>query len=186
MAIDQVVQGREVEGHLPDRVVLEEIRLHAAGQASPQRVVDRLPLAFWKCRVSAVPVQFGDHRGMNVLGDHDVVAQVERRRVDSSGQELGGFVEVGTVMRNGPAVGDVHGHPVAASGPPGTLPVVRRQRGHVAHQHRVELADVDAQLQCRCANQQFTASDDPLNRFSSRSRSSFGTIAVCSSGRSME
>ena len=89
MAINQVAQGGEVEGHLPDRVVLEEIRLHAAGQASPQRVVDRLPLALWQCRISAVPVQLGDHRGMNVLGDHDVVAQIERRRVDSSAQELG-------------------------------------------------------------------------------------------------
>ena len=32
---------------------------------------------------------------------------------------------------------------------------------------------------------QFTASDVPLKRFSKRSRSSFGTIAVCSWGRSM-
>ena len=33
---------------------------------------------------------------------------------------------------------------------------------------------------------QFTASESPLNRFSSRSRSSAGTIAVCSSERNIE
>ena len=32
----------------------------------------------------------------------------------------------------------------------------------------------------------FTASESPLKRFSSRSRSSCGTIAVCSAGRSIE
>ena len=37
--------------------------------------------------------------------------------------------------------------------PSGTLPVVGRQRRHVAHQHRVELADVDAELQGRGADQ---------------------------------
>ena len=34
MTIDQVAQSGEVEGQLPDRVVLEEIRLDATGQAS--------------------------------------------------------------------------------------------------------------------------------------------------------
>ena len=144
MAVDQVTEGGEVEGRNPNRAALEEIRLHTAGQASSQRVVDRIPFALGQCRVSDVPVQLGDHRGVNVLGDHDVVAQVERGRVDSSGQELGRFFEIGSVMRDGPAVGDVHGHPVAASSPPGALPVVRGQWRHIAHQHGVELADVDA------------------------------------------
>ena len=85
MAVDQVTQGGEVEGRDPNRAPLEEIRLHTAGQASSQRVVDRVPFALCQPGISDVPVQLGDHRGVNVLADHDVVAQVERGRVDPSG-----------------------------------------------------------------------------------------------------
>ena len=52
-------------------------------------------------------------------------------------------------MGNGTAIGQVHGHAVTPPGPSSALPIVSRERGHVAHEHRVEFADVHAQFEGR-------------------------------------
>ena len=98
-------------------------------------------------------MQAGDHGRVDVLGDHHLVAEVERRRVDPARQQLARFLEVGAIVRRRPAVGDVHRHTVPPAGAPRALPVVRGQRWDVAHQHGVELADVDPQLQGRRAHE---------------------------------
>ena len=98
-------------------------------------------------------MQPGDGGGVYVLAHHQLVAKVERRRIDAAGEELRWIGEVGAVMGDGAAVGDIHGHPVAPTGSSSALPIVGGQWGHVAHQHRIELADVHPQLKRGCADE---------------------------------
>ena len=137
--------------------------------------------------VARVLVQPRDHRRVHVLGDHQLVAQVERRRVDPPGQQLERLGEVGAVVRDRAAVREVDGHAVtppgaarrAASSWPAAAArcaSARRRAGRCPRRARASA----------CRRSVLTASESPLNRFSSRSRSSCGTIAVCSSGRSIE
>ena len=133
-------------------------------QAVQEDRAHRVPFLLRPGTVAAGAMQAGDHGCAHVLGDHHVVAQVERRRVDPAVQQLARFPEVGTVVRRRPAVGEVDRHAVAATGAAGALPVVGRQRRHVAHQHGVELADVDPQLQGRRTDQAIHGVRPPLEQ----------------------
>ena len=64
------------------------------------------------------------------------------------------------VVRHGPAIGQVHRHAMAPAGATGALPVVGGQRRRVTHQHRVEPADVDAELRPRGAASSPRARED--------------------------
>jgi len=156
------------------------------GKAGPQSLVDRQSFCLRTGRVPRVLVQACDHGRVNVLTHHQFVAEVECRRVDPPRQQFGRVRKVRPVVRDRAAVREVDGHSVTPTGPTGPLPVVGRQWRHVAHQHGVQLTDVDASSRVGVHTNVLIASDSPLNRFSSRSRSSCGTMAVCSSGRSIE
>ena len=118
-----------------------------------QHVPYRGPFRVRPGGVAPIAVQRADDRRAHVLGDHHVVAQVEGGGIDAAVQQLEGFGEVGAVVRRRPAIGQVHGHAMAPPGATGALPVVGGQRRHVAHQHGVEAADVDPELQRRGAHQ---------------------------------
>src|SRR5262245_3254100 len=94
-------------------------------------------------------MQARDHGRVNVLGNHEVVTQVERRRIDPAGEEPERIGEVRPVVRHRATVRQVYGHAMTASGSAGALPIVRRQRWSVAHQDSVELADVYPELERR-------------------------------------
>ena len=153
MALHQIAQRAEVERRAADFAVLEQVRLHPPRQAAVQHVRDRGPFPLRSGGVPPVAVQRPDDRRVHVLGDHHVVAQIEGGRVDAAVEQLQRLGEVGPVVRDGPAVGQVHRHAMAPTGATGALPIVGGQRRHVAHQHRVEPADVDAELQGRRAHQ---------------------------------
>ena len=114
--------------------------------------------------VTAETVQAGDDRRVDVLGDHRLVAQVEGGRVDAAREQLNRIGEVRPVVRDGAAVGEIHRHAMTAPRPPGPLPVVGRQWGDVPHEHGVELADVDAELQGRRAHQAVDRVRRPLEQ----------------------
>jgi hypothetical protein len=102
-------------------------------------------------------------------------------------EQLQWITEIGPVVGDGPAVGEVHRHAMAPARPPSALPVVRRQRRDVAHEDRIQLADVDAQLQRWSADEcTLTASELTLEQILDPFPLLVGTIAVCSSGRSIE
>ena len=153
MVRHQFAQFAELERRLAQPAFVEQIRFHAARQAAAQNGTDLIPLRFPALNLASVAMQRRNHRGMNVLGHHHLVAQVEGWRVYASGEQLRRFGEVGAIVGRRAAVGDVHRHAVAASGAASALPVVGRQRRHVAHQHGVQLADVDAEFQGGRANQ---------------------------------
>ena len=118
-----------------------------------QHVAHRGAFVFRSPGVASVGVQRADDRRVDVLGDHHVVAQVERGRIDAPVEQLQRVGEVGAVVRHGPAVRQVDRHAMAPAGATGALAVVGWQRRHIAHQHRVEPPDVDAELQRRRAHQ---------------------------------
>ena len=151
--LHQAPQGAEVEGRIPHRSVGEQVGRHSPGQGRVQHVANAVLLGLGPFRVLAVSVEGADHDGVNVLGDHHLVAKVERRRVDLAAEQLRRVSEVGAVVGDGPAVGHVHGHAVTSSRPSGALPVVGGQGRHVAHEHRVQPTDVDSQLQRRRAHE---------------------------------
>ena len=153
MALNQIAQRAEVERRAADFAVLEQVRLHPPRQAAVQHVPDGGAFPLRPGGVPPVAVQRADDRRVHVLGDHHVVAQIEGGRIDAAVEQLQRLGEVGPVVRDGPAVGQVHRHAMAPTGATGALPVVGGQRRHVAHQHRVEPADVDAELQGRRAHQ---------------------------------
>ncbi len=84
-----------------------------------------------------------------MLRHHQVVAQIERRRVDTTSEQLQRLRKVRPVVRHRPAVRHINRHAVSTTCPAGALPVVGRQRWDVAHEDGVELADVHAKLQRR-------------------------------------
>ena len=51
------------------------------------------------------------------------------------------------------AVGEIYGHPMPTPSTAGALPVVRRQRWNVSHEYGIELADIDAKLEGRRADE---------------------------------
>src|SRR5262245_61640115 len=88
-----------------------------------------------------------------MLLDEQSVLQVEARRLDRAAEQLQWIAEVGEVEISGLRIGHVYGHAMAAPRAPRTLPVVRRARGDVAHEHRIERANVYAEFQRRRADQ---------------------------------
>ena len=152
VVIGQCTQTREVEGLVPQFAKLEQIRFHSPWQALRQRCANGFTFGFGTVGISSIPMQPGDHRGMDMLGHHQLVAQIEGWRIDAAAQQFRRLGKVGAVVRNRAAIGDVHCHAMAATGAASALPIVGRQRRHVAHQHRVQLTDVDAELQGGCAD----------------------------------
>ena len=137
----------EAEGFAAQLAELEQIRFHAPRQAAGQRCADGFAFRFGPLRISPAAVQRRDDRRVDMLGHHQIAPQIERWRIDSAAQQLGRFREIGPIVGRRAAIGDVHGHAMAAAGAASALPVVRRQRRHVAHQHGVQLADVYAEFQ---------------------------------------
>ena len=78
-------------------------------------------------------VQPRDDRGVNVLGDHDVVAQVESGRIDAPSEQFQRLRKIGAVVGYRAAIGDIHSHAMTTPGAACSLPVVGGQRRYVAH-----------------------------------------------------
>ena len=155
---DDLSEGPEVERHGTHGVALEQPGRDAARQAAFERRSDLLLLGRGRpaacCGVfTAESLQRGEDRGVHMLADHHVVAQVEGGRVDSAGKQLLGLSEVGAVVRHGPAVREIDGHPMTSAGAAGSLPVVGGQGRYVAHQHRIQGADVHPEFKGRGADE---------------------------------
>ena len=88
-----------------------------------------------------------------MLGDHQWVAEVERRGFDRASQQPQRVVEEVAIMIGPATVGDDDRHPLLTSRPPGTLPVVRCLWWDVPHQCHVQDTNVDAHLQRRRGDQ---------------------------------
>jgi hypothetical protein len=89
-------------------------------------------------------MQARDDRSVHVLRDHEVIAKVERRRIDASSQQLGRIGEIRSVVRYRTTIRQIDGHAVTAPRATGALPIIGRQRRDVAHEYCIELADIYA------------------------------------------
>ena len=93
--------------------------------------------------------------GVDVGAHQILVAQVDARRGDGTGDHLARLAEEVLVVRAAPrAVGEDQRRLAAAAGPAAALGVVGRRRRHVAQVDDVELGDVDAELHGRRAEEQ--------------------------------
>ena len=153
VAQHEVAERAEIERRGSHLFPVEEVRRHPWRQAEAERLPDLVPLRLRAPGIAPVSVEARDDRRVDVLGDHRFVPQVEGGRIDPAREQLERLREIGSVVRDGTAVGEVHRHAMPAPRAPGPLPVVGGERRHVPHQHRVELADVDAELQGRRAHQ---------------------------------
>ena len=90
---------------------------------------------------------------MNVLADHHLVLKAEARRFHLTAEQLQRLAEVGLIETDRLRVGYVDRHAVASSRAACALPIVGGGRRHVAHEHRVERADIDSELERRRAHQ---------------------------------
>lgn len=180
-------KGDRSNGVCADHVRIEQVGRDTVGKARAQDFV-AVPATGLRSRpVAGELMEARDDGGVHVLGHHEFVAQVEGGRIDAAGEELGGIGEVGAVMRHRPAIGEVDRHAVHAPGAPTTLPIIGGQRGHIARMSTASSWPMfTPSSRVGVQTRVLTASESPLNRFSSRSRSSWGTMAVCSSGRSIE
>ena len=149
----ELPERAQIERRVPHLFPVEQVRRHPGRQAEAKHFSSLVPLRLRAPVVATISVEARDDRRVDVLRDHRFVSQVEGGRVDPAPEQLERLREIGTVVRDGTTIGDVDGHAMAPPRPPGPLPVVGRQRRHVPHQHRVELADVDAELQGRRAHQ---------------------------------
>ena len=108
MALHEIAQGAQVErrtSHLAAKRarvasgIVEQERRHSGRQAAGEHVPKVVPFRLRPIRVAYATVQAGDHRRMDVLGDHRLVAQVEGGWVDPAGEQLDRIGEVGAVVR---------------------------------------------------------------------------------------
>ena len=91
-----------------------------------QHFPDGVPFGVRPAGVAPVAVQRADDCRVHVLGDHHVVAQIEGGWIDPAREQLQRLGEVGAIVRDGPAVGEVHRHAMAPAGAAGALAVVGR------------------------------------------------------------
>ena len=80
--------GDLVKGSVAHDSGVEQVRSDLAWQTLSQGIVDLLPLALSARRVAHVLMEPSDHRGPHVLGHHQVVAEVECRRIDATTKQL--------------------------------------------------------------------------------------------------
>lgn len=84
---------------------------------------------------------------------HQVVPQVESWRIHTPAEQLERIGEVGAIVRHSTTVGHVNRHAVTPTCASSPLPVIGRERRHVAHHHGIQLPDIDAELQRRRAHE---------------------------------
>ena len=86
-----------------------------AWQALSQGIVDSLPLALRTRRVARVLMKTRDDRGPHMLGHHQVVSQIESRRIHPPAEKLERIGKVGAIVRDSATVGHVNRHAVTSA-----------------------------------------------------------------------
>ena len=95
---DELSQWGQIEEGFANVAGIEEVGGDAIREAGFENSVDVFPFRVGSGGIPGVLVQSGDDSGVHVFGDHEFIAKVKRRRVDSPGQQFGRFIEVGAVV----------------------------------------------------------------------------------------